>query len=121
MNQGQERRVHTRYNAHHLKVLIKPYEGGVEDWKQGEISSVDFNRYGIGLESSSPFSVGDVVMMVIRTDDSCIAEVPGIICNRSQSELGFRFGIRFEYEESEAGGALSDQLLMLEQKAATVH
>jgi hypothetical protein len=116
-----ERRIHTRYNAHHIKVLIKPFEGGADDWELGEISSVDFNRYGIGLETSKNFSVGDIVMLVIRTDDACISEVPGIVCNRSQCDDGYRFGIRFEYEESGKEQTLSEELLMLEQRSATVH
>ena len=121
MSQVSERREHTRYNAHHLKVLVKPYNGTSEEWEMAEISSVDFNRFGIGLETSCPFSVGEIVMLVIRTDDASISELPGIICNRVQSEEGFRFGIRFEYDQQEGGTTLSEQLLMMEQEAATLH
>lgn len=121
MNENRERREHTRYSAHHLRVLIKPYGAGPDDWGKGEISSVDFNRYGIGVETTHHFSVGDIVMMIIRTDDASISEIPGIICNRSYSNDGFRFGIRFEHDKSEQGNALSEQLMLIEKQSATLH
>ncbi len=96
------------------------------DWEFAFITSVDFNRYGIGLETGHNFAIGDILQLVIRTDDATIAEVNGVVCNRSTTRNGYRFGIRFEHENypeaetSEGPINITEELLMIEKQAAGV-
>lgn len=114
----EDRREHTRYSAHHLAVFVRSLREEGENWIPGEIIAVDFNRYGMALETIHNFNTGDLLAMVIRNDDYSMAEVVGIICNRTPTERGFRFGIRFDFDDSEQGKQIADELLMLEKKTA---
>ncbi|MEE8058443.1 MAG: PilZ domain-containing protein [Pseudomonadales bacterium] len=126
MNTSTERRQHSRFPANHLKVLVKSLRNQNSDWGFGAISMVDFNRYGIGLETAENYAIGDILSLVIRTDDSTLAEVNGLVCNRTLIKDGFRFGIRFEHqacEEEESPEAvinISEEILMIERHAAGV-
>lgn len=125
MTNDSERRQHGRFPAYHLKVMVRSLRNN-GDWEYGLISSVDFNRYGIGLETEHNFAVGDILEMVIKTDDDTIAEVNGLVCNRTVMSYGYRFGVRFEHtgcELEEAPDAvinISDEILMIEKQAAGV-
>lgn len=124
MNIPTERRYHSRYPAQHLRVLAKSLRDENSSWETGAISSVDFNRYGICLETQCNFAIGDILTLIIRTDDSTIAEVNGLICNRTHISEGYRFGIRFEHdgceteESPEAVINISEEILMIERQAA---
>lgn len=126
MSDPSDRRIHSRFAAGHLKILIKSLRADDQDWGTGLISSVDFNRFGIAVETSHNFAIGDIVSVVIRTDDSTVAEVNGLVCNRVSSEYGFRLGIKFEHDgnntdtSSEATINISEEILMIERKAATM-
>ena len=121
----EERRNHHRYPAQHLRVLARSMRSENGSWEAGSISSVDFNRFGICLETSCNFAIGDILNMIIRTDDSTIAEVNGLICNRSNTDSGFRFGVRFEHGPdaieltTELAINISEEILMIEREAAT--
>lgn len=125
MTLEDDRRQHSRYPADHLKVMVRSLRNN-GDWEYGLISSVDFNRYGIGLETEHNFAVGDILAMVIKTDDATIAEVNGLVCNRTIMPYGYRFGVRFEHAGCEAEEApdavinISDEILMIEKQAAGV-
>ncbi len=125
MNASTERRQHNRYPASHLRVLVKSLREQDRDWEMGLISTVDFNRFGIGLEIDHNYAIGDILSLVIRTDDSTLAEINGLVCNREQTAQGFRFGIRFEHEDSSAEESpeavinISEEILMIEREAAS--
>ncbi|MGK0500413.1 MAG: hypothetical protein ACJAYG_002063 [Oceanicoccus sp.] len=120
-----ERRQYGRYPANHLRVLVKSLRTPNSDWEMALINTVDFNRFGIGLETDINFAVGDILSMVIRTDDATLAEVNGLVCNRRVTENGFRFGVRFEHDGSaqeespEAVINISEEILMIEREAAS--
>jgi hypothetical protein len=124
MNRSTERRTHSRYPANHIKVLIKSLRND-GDWEKGHISTVDFNRFGIGLETPHNFAIGDILSLLIRTDDSTLAEVNGLVCNRTQTLTGYRFGVRFEHEgceqeeSPEAMINISEEILMIEREAVS--
>jgi hypothetical protein len=124
MTRLAERRHHTRYPAGHLRVLAKSLRDKDADWIMGFISTVDFNRFGIGLETKHNFVIGDILAMVIRTDDATLTEINGLICNRTQIERGYRFGIRFEQDSDsqedspEAMININEEILMIERDAA---
>lgn len=119
-----ERRQHSRYPASQIKVLIKSLRSPGTGWAAGLISTVDFNRFGIGLDTEQNYAVGDILKMIIRTDDATLAEVNGLVCNRSQTALGYRLGVRFEHDDDEADEGseaminISEEILMIEQQAA---
>lgn len=124
MNTDSDRRLHHRYPANHLKVLIKSLRNSEGEWEAGLISSVDFNRYGIGLETQHNFVIGDILSLIIRTDDSTLAEINGLVCNRTQTANGYRFGVRFEHENSHLEQAndavinIREEIMMIERQAA---
>lgn len=105
------RRHYNRYPATHLKVLIKSIRSEDSGWIKGHINSVDFNRYGIGMETEHCFAIGDHVSLVIRTDDSMLTEITGIVCNRTKLDEGFRCGIRFHLEAEDHGLDLIEEQL----------
>ncbi|MFT5577816.1 MAG: hypothetical protein ACI9WS_000567 [Paraglaciecola psychrophila] len=109
-----ERRHYYRYPTSELKVLIKSMRSQDSDWIKGMIRSVDFSRYGIGLETEHCFAIGDHVSLVIRTDDSTLTEITGIISNRTKQDQGFRCGIRFHVDIKD------DELDFLEEQISTV-
>jgi hypothetical protein len=121
----EDRRLYDRFPAQHLRVLARSMRAENSNWEAGSISSVDFNRYGICLETRCNFAVGDILSMIIRTDDSTIAEINGVICNRSNSEQGFRFGVRFEHSNDQSEPLvegeinISEEILMIERQAAS--
>lgn len=121
----EERRQHSRYPADHLKVMARSLRNKGE-WEYALISSVDFNRYGIGLETEFNFAIGDILEMVIKTDDDTIAEINGLVCNRTVTSYGYRFGVRFEHdgcEEEEVGDAvinIREEILMIEKQTAGI-
>jgi PilZ domain len=115
-----ERREHTRYAAHHLDVLIKSRRLETGLWETGSVISADFNRFGIGIETEHCFAMGDVLSLIIRTDDSTITEISGVVCNRTPCDSGYRFGVRFidPEDESEEALNLGRELYEIEQHAA---
>ena len=126
MNNIKERRSHTRYPASSIQVMVKSIRDEDAQWIAAQIGAVDFNRYGISLETSYNFFIGDILAMVIRTDDSTVAEVYGLVCNRRNLDHGYRFGIRFEHQGAEQEASddaiinISQEILMIERAAAGV-
>ena len=126
MDTSEDRRAHARYPAEGLRVMASSLRTDNGEWVPAEIGAVDFNRYGISLETDHKFIVGDILALVIRTDDGTVAEVYGLICNRRTMDYGYRFGIRFvdNAERNEQVGAMiniSEEMLMLERQAAAIH
>ncbi len=107
-----DRRSHIRHPGEHIKVLVRSLNPDNTDWIKGLIYTVDFNRYGIGIETSHRFAMGEKVALIIRTDDSALAELNGVVCNRYKSDIGFRCGIQFQIDEAKL------QLIEIEQQAA---
>lgn len=124
MNTSTERRQHNRFPARHLQVMVKSLRNHDSQWELAIISSVDFSRYGIGLETEKNYVIGDILSMVIRTDDATVAEVNGLVCNRTVTDYGYRLGIRFEHENyqleesPEAMINISEEILLIEKEAA---
>ena len=124
MNSSEDRRIYSRYPAGHLKVAIKSLRESQAVWEDATVTAVDFNRHGISLETEHNFTVGDIVLLFITTDDDTLAKVNGLICNRTLTDQGYRFGIRFEhkgYEEEASPEAMiniSEEVLLIEKQAA---
>ncbi len=124
MNNSDDRRFYHRFPADHLKVAVKSLREQNAHWEDAYISAVDFNRHGIALDTDYNFTVGDILMLFISTDDDTLAKVNGLVCNRTLTDDGFRFGIRFEHqpleteESPEAMINISEEILLIEKNAA---
>ena len=124
MNSSEDRRIYNRYPAGHLKVAVKSLRETQAVWEEATVSAVDFNRHGISLETEHNFTVGDIVLLFITTDDDTLAKVNGLICNRAVTDRGYRFGIRFEHQgceeetSPEAMINISEEVLLIEKQAA---
>ncbi len=100
MNEPIDRRQHSRYPANHLDVLIQTNSTVDLPWALAELVAVDFNQYGIAIQSDHYFGVGDNLSLIICTDDSVTAKVKGIVCNRTVLATGYRYGLYFDYSET---------------------
>jgi len=123
MGSFSERRSQNRYPVNHLSVTIKSLQHHHHEWDNRSVNAIDFNRYGIALETEQNLAIGDTLTMRIGTDDVSVAEINGLVCNRTQLGHGFRFGIRFEYdcnENVEGAGVrldIGDEILCIERQA----
>lgn len=124
MDSSEDRRIYSRYPAGHIKVAVKSLRSADAKWEDALVSAVDFNRHGIALETHYNFTIGDILLLFITTDDDTLAKVNGLVCNRSITDQGFRFGIRFEHqgnqgeESPEAMINISEEVLLIEKQAA---
>lgn len=124
MNTPDERRLYGRFPASQLKVAVKSLREKNPAWEDAYVSAVDFNRHGIALETSHNFAIGDIVLLFITTDDDTLAKVNGLVCNRSVTDNGFRFGIRFEHNAHQGQPApesainISEEVLLIEKQTA---
>ncbi len=124
MNSSEDRRIYNRYPAGQLKVAVKSLREPQATWEDAAVTAVDFNRHGVSLTTEHNFTVGDIVLLFITTDDDTLAKVNGLICNRAVTEHGYRFGIRFEhqgYEDETSPEAMiniSEEVLLIEKQAA---
>ena len=117
MSSITDRRHHTRYPAHHLDVLARPNDQDSGPWALGEVVAVDFNRYGIALESSQFFSTGDMLSLVICTDDSATSKVTAMVCNRTPQGPIYRYGLQFKSDDNPetTTQSIAQRLLSIEQ------
>jgi len=111
----RERRQHSRYPAHNLDVLIKAVDSEELPWELAELVSVDFNRFGIAVESLHSFNVGDHLSLVICTDDGMTSKVQAVICNRCLCQTGFRYGVFFDYENTKDSNEIQNRLATIEE------
>lgn len=119
MSSITDRRHHTRYPAHHLDVLARPNDHDSGPWALGEVVAVDFNRYGIALETSQFFSTGDVLSLVICTDDSATSKVTAVVCNRTPQGDHYRYGLQFDLAAGhEQQKTIQERLETIEQTIA---
>jgi PilZ domain len=124
LGKSDERRNYSRYPASQLKVAVKSLRQPQTGWEDALITAVDFNRHGIALETGHNFTIGDILLLFITTDDDTLAKVNGLVCNRTLTERGFRFGIRFEHQghedeqSPEAMINISEEILLIEKEAA---
>lgn len=124
MSLSKERRRYVRYPVNHLTVTIKSLQHHHHDWDERGVDAIDFNRFGIAIETELNVAVGDVLTMLISTGDQRVAEVEGLVCNRIHTDKGCRLGIRFEYPEtgSFTGGQknISEAILQMEREAVAL-
>lgn len=111
-----ERRIHNRFTSSDLSVVIQSLRGSAHFEPNGHLLSVDFNRYGMAVESPHCFNVGDVLLLDISDQNSNDIEVLALVCNRSKTEHGYRCGVFFQAEEGESHNTeLEHSLLALEE------
>lgn len=122
MEISTERRQHTRFQTPSLSVTAKSLFGNSSDWVQGEISTVDFNRFGMGIELQYPLLAGDKLSLIIDGQGKELSEVTGVVCNRTKTDTGYRYGLQFDYDKEDKASDLAHEMLMMELHAvANVH
>jgi len=113
MNGSEERRQYHRYSVDHLSAKVMSSFDFSGELAPKHLETVDFNRYGIGLETKESYSVGEVLKIQLCNELESCAEIKGLVCNRIPTGDGYRIGIRFESENDQAA---SDVMLLLERE-----
>lgn len=92
-NTNLNRRNHERYLAPSFSLLLKSIaDQEIEDIL---LSSIDFNRFGMAIESQHNFKIGDELQLVISDGEGHSVEVSCFVCNRSKTNNRYRCGLHF--------------------------
>ena len=59
------------------------------------LSTIDFNRFGMAIESQHNFKIGDELQLVISDGTDHSVEVSCFVCNRSKTNNSYRCGLHF--------------------------
>ena len=113
MDFPEEKRKYHRYSVGHLRVKVGSISGLSDELTPRYLQSVDFNRYGIALQTRKNYSVGEVLTISLCNEQESFAEVKGLVCNRIPTDDGYRIGIRFEPENDQAA---CEAMLLLERE-----
>ena len=90
------RRSHERYLAPSFSLLLKPTLA-IADQQLEEISlsTIDFNRFGMAIESLHNFKIGDELLLEISDGAEHSVEVSCFVCNRAKINDNYRCGLHF--------------------------
>jgi len=112
-NTNFNRRNHERYLAPSFSLLLK----SIAD-KQNEnilLSTIDFNRFGMAIESQYNFKIGDELQLVISDGSDHSVEVSCFVCNRSKTNNSYRCGLHFIGQNTD-NTKTKDSLISLEEQ-----
>jgi len=95
-NTNLNRRNHERYLAPSFSLLLKSFQS-IADQQDEDIllSTIDFNRFGMAIESQHNFKIGDELQLVISDGAENSVEVSCFVCNRSKTNDSYRCGLHF--------------------------
>lgn len=105
-----ERRSHHRYLAPTLSILLKSSESKTNDINSMPLSMVDFNCFGMAIESQQSFKVGEELQLVISDNFNQSVNVDCFVCNRAKTAEGYRSGLYFMHQGEDV--VASRKLLM---------
>ena len=89
--QNSERRTQKRYSASSFSISLKP----VNFQENIRPSTVDFNRFGMAIQSQQSLKIGDRLEIVISDEFNRSVEVISFVCNRAKTTTGYRCGLHF--------------------------
>ena len=93
---NSERRTHQRYLAPGLSILLKSIQSKIEkNNEEVQLSTVDFNRFGMAVNSQHSFKIGDELQLVLTNNFDHSVEVSCFVSNRAKTESGYRCGLHF--------------------------
>ena len=109
-----DRRTHERYSAPSLSLLLKSPRAitHLNDEKI-ELSTIDFNRFGMAIESQHNFKIGDELLLVISDGTKHSVEVACFVCNRAKVDNNYRCGLHF-MDQSATNAQTQASLISLE-------
>jgi len=93
-----ERRTHHRYLAPTLSVLLKSSESKTHDINSMQLSMLDFNCFGMAIESKQSFKVGEELQLIISDNINQSVDVDCFVCNRAKTSAGYRSGLYFMHQ-----------------------
>jgi len=95
-NTNLDRRTHERYLAPSFSLLLKSSQSiANQQNKDILLSTIDFNRFGMAIESQYNFKIGDELQLVISDGAENAVEVSCFVCNRSKINNNYRCGLHF--------------------------
>lgn len=113
-NKNSERRNHHRFSAPGLSILLKSLRSKVENTNSVQLFSLDFNRFGMAVQSQHNFKIGDEMRVVISDGLNKAVEVACFVCNRAKLEEGYRCGLHFMAKNEECS-VTRESLIAVEQ------
>lgn len=119
MQSIEERRQHPRYPAPAMELMARPLEEASNEWLTGKLRAVDFNRFGMSLETDFPLLAGDQINLVLSGEDERRAEIRAEVRNRQRLLNGYRYGVSFLLDQSRGSKKDAHDILMFELKAVT--
>ena len=105
-----ERRTHHRYLAPTLSILLKSSESKTEDTNSVQLSMLDFNCFGMAIESPQSFKIGEELQLIISDNFNQSVDVDCFVCNRAKTAEGYRSGLYFMHQGEDV--VASRQLLI---------
>ncbi len=110
-----DRRQHARYPAKLLEVLARSNNDDSQPWAVSEVVAVDFNRFGIALESTQQFGMDEILSLIIYTDDGIASKIQGTVRYCSDCDVGFRYGIHFTFTTEEENAQTKANMANMER------
>lgn len=95
-NTNLDRRTHARYLAPSFSLVLKSTPSHANHKNEDIVlSTLDFNRFGMAIESQHHFKIGDELSLVITDSTNRSVEVSCFVCNRAKLNQGYRSGLHF--------------------------
>ena len=97
-----ERRHHQRFLAPDLSIALHTLKSKEALTQDTYLCVVDFNRFGMAIESEHNFKIGDELCLLISDKYKREIKVNGFVCNRAKKAESYRCGLHF-LEQNESG------------------
>ena len=111
-----DRRTHERYLAPSFSLLLKStLSTATQQNEDILLSTIDFNRFGMAIESQHNFKIGDELQLVISDGAEHAVEVSCFVCNRSKTNESYRCGLHF-IGQTTNGTKTKQSLISLEEQ-----
>lgn len=91
---GTERRQYHRYSGESLNIHHEALSEQAQTLPSA-LKCIDFNRYGMALESHAPMPVGEQLSFTIVKDEIMSIQVHATVCYRLKDDQRFIFGVKF--------------------------
>jgi len=112
---NSERRTHQRYLASTLSISLKPSKPSEKRRPDSHLCIIDFNRFGMAIQSEYPFKVGEKLHLMISDEYEQIIDVSCCVCNRAKTTDAYRYGLHF-VEQHETDKKTKQSLVSMEQQ-----
>jgi len=90
-----ERRHHQRFLAPELSIALQTLKSKTELTQNTNLCVLDFNRFGMAIESEHNFKIGDELCLLVSDKYKREIKINGFVCNRARTNAGYRCGLYF--------------------------